>query len=92
MPAALYMPWTRPISASAKSAGTSACATAAQRIKDGYNHALAEGCKTRDLGAWAAEEYRIGGDAPDAVLLERLRAEEADEERLANGDPVHRDR
>jgi len=26
------------------------CATAAQRIKDGYNHALAEGCKTRDLG------------------------------------------
>ena len=27
-----------------------ACAAAAQRIKDGYNHALAEGCKTRDLG------------------------------------------
>jgi isocitrate dehydrogenase (NAD+) len=27
-----------------------ACATAAQRIKDGYNHALAEGGKTRDLG------------------------------------------
>ena len=27
-----------------------ACAVAAQRIKDGYNHALAEGCKTRDLG------------------------------------------
>jgi len=27
-----------------------ACATAAQRIKDGYNHALAEGAKTRDLG------------------------------------------
>jgi isocitrate dehydrogenase (NAD+) len=26
------------------------CATAAQRIKDGYNHALAEGRKTRDLG------------------------------------------
>jgi isocitrate dehydrogenase (NAD+) len=26
------------------------CAAAAQRIKDGYNHALAEGCKTRDLG------------------------------------------
>ena len=27
-----------------------ACATAAQRIKDGYNRALAEGRKTRDLG------------------------------------------
>ena len=26
------------------------CAGAAQRIKDGYNHALAEGCRTRDLG------------------------------------------
>ena len=26
------------------------CAVAAQRIKDGYNRALAEGCKTRDLG------------------------------------------
>jgi isocitrate dehydrogenase (NAD+) len=26
------------------------CAAAAQRIKDGYNHALAEGGKTRDLG------------------------------------------
>jgi isocitrate dehydrogenase (NAD+) len=27
-----------------------ACAAAAQRIKDGYNRALAAGCKTRDLG------------------------------------------
>jgi isocitrate dehydrogenase (NAD+) len=26
------------------------CAAAAQRIKDGYNRALAAGCKTRDLG------------------------------------------
>jgi isocitrate/isopropylmalate dehydrogenase len=26
------------------------CAAAAQRIKDGYNRALAEGGKTRDLG------------------------------------------
>jgi isocitrate dehydrogenase (NAD+) len=39
------------------------CAAAAQRIKDGYNRALAEGQKTRDLGG------RLGtGQFADAVI------------------------
>jgi endogenous inhibitor of DNA gyrase (YacG/DUF329 family) len=30
-----------------------------------YRPFCSERCKTRDLGAWAAEEYRIGGGPPD---------------------------
>jgi 3-isopropylmalate dehydrogenase len=45
-----------------------ACATAAQRIKDGYNRALAEGRKTRDLGGTLGT-----GPFADAVI-ERLPA------------------
>jgi isocitrate dehydrogenase (NAD+) len=45
-----------------------ACAAAAQRIKDGYNHALAAGCKTRDLGGALGT-----GPFADAII-ERLPA------------------
>jgi len=39
------------------------CATGAQRIKDGYNRALAEGAKTRDLGG------RLGtSEFADAII------------------------
>jgi isocitrate dehydrogenase (NAD+) len=42
------------------------CAAAAQRIKDGYNRALAAGCKTRDLGG------ALGTEAFAHAVIERL--------------------
>ena len=30
-----------------------------------YRPFCSERCKTRDLGAWASEEYRIGGGPPE---------------------------
>jgi isocitrate/isopropylmalate dehydrogenase len=39
----------------------------AARIKDGYNRALAEGCKTRDLGG------RLGTAAFADAVIARLR-------------------
>ena len=30
-----------------------------------YRPFCSERCKTRDLGAWASEEYRVAGGAPD---------------------------
>jgi len=42
------------------------CAAAAQRIKDGYNRALAEGQKTRDLGG------RLGTDQFADAIIARL--------------------
>ena len=44
-----------------------ACTEAATRIKDGYNHALAEGCKTRDLGG------TLGTAAFADAVIARLR-------------------
>ncbi len=44
-----------------------ACAEAATRIKDGYNAALAEGCKTRDLGG------TLGTAAFADAVIARLR-------------------
>ncbi len=49
-PLALLMSAVMLLNHLAETRDDAACATAAQRIKDGYNHALAEGCKTRDLG------------------------------------------
>jgi isocitrate dehydrogenase (NAD+) len=49
-PLALLMSAVMLLNHLAETRDDAACAAAAQRIKDGYNHALAEGCKTRDLG------------------------------------------
>jgi isocitrate dehydrogenase (NAD+) len=49
-PLALLMSAVMLLNHLAETRGDPVCATAAQRIKDGYNHALAEGGKTRDLG------------------------------------------
>ena len=49
-PLALLMSGVMLLNHLAETRDDPACAAAAQRIKDGYNHALAEGCKTRDLG------------------------------------------
>ena len=47
--------------------GDPACTEAATRIKDGYNRALAEGCKTRDLGG------TLGTSAFADAVIARLR-------------------
>jgi isocitrate dehydrogenase (NAD+) len=49
-PLALLMSAVMMLNHLAESREDPACAAAAQRIKDGYNRALAAGCKTRDLG------------------------------------------
>ena len=47
--------------------GDPACTETATRIKDGYNRALAEGCKTRDLGG------TLGTSAFADAVIARLR-------------------
>ena len=47
--------------------GDPACTEAATRIKDGYNRALAEGCKTRELGG------TLGTSAFADAVIARLR-------------------
>ena len=49
-PLALLMSAVMLLNHLAETRDDAACAAVAQRIKDGYNHALAQGCKTRDLG------------------------------------------
>jgi isocitrate dehydrogenase (NAD+) len=49
-PLALLMSAVMLLNHLAETREDAACAAAAQRIKDGYNHALAQGGKTRDLG------------------------------------------
>ena len=49
-PLALLMSAVMLLNHLAETRGDAACAAAAQRIKDGYNRALAEGDRTRDLG------------------------------------------
>jgi isocitrate dehydrogenase (NAD+) len=49
-PLALLMSAVMMLNHLAESREDPGCAAAAQRIKDGYNAALAAGCKTRDLG------------------------------------------
>jgi isocitrate dehydrogenase (NAD+) len=67
-PLALLMSAVMMLNHLAETRDDPACAAAAQRIKDGYNHALAEGGRTRDLGG------RLGtAEFADAVI-ERLPA------------------
>jgi isocitrate dehydrogenase (NAD+) len=49
-PLALLMSAVMMLNHLAETRDDEACATAARRIRDGYNRALAEGAKTRDLG------------------------------------------
>ncbi len=65
-PMALLMSAVMMLNHLADTRGDTACADAAQRIKTGYNQALADGCKTGDLGGdLGTEQYA------DAVI-ERL--------------------
>jgi isocitrate dehydrogenase (NAD+) len=67
-PLALLMSAVMMLNHLAETRDDPACAAAAQRIKDGYNHALAEGGKTRDLGG------RLGTAEFAAAVIERLPA------------------
>jgi isocitrate dehydrogenase (NAD+) len=62
-PLALLMSAVMMLNHLAETRDAEACATAAQRIKEGYNKALAEGSKTRDLGG------RLGtAEFADAII------------------------
>ena len=67
-PLALLMSAVMLLNHLAETRDDDACAAAAQRIKDGYNRALAAGCKTRDLGG------TLGTEAFAAAVIERLAA------------------
>ena len=41
------------------------CGKAADWKDNEWRPFCSERCKTRDLGAWAAEEYRVSGETPD---------------------------
>ncbi len=57
-PMALLMSAVMMLNHLAETRNEQACADAAERIKIGYNAAIADGCKTRDLGgAYGTEDY-----------------------------------
>jgi isocitrate dehydrogenase (NAD+) len=66
-PLALLMSAVMLLNHLGESRGDPACTEAATRIKDGYNRALAEGCKTRDLGG------TLGTSAFADAVIARLR-------------------
>ncbi len=67
-PLALLMSAVMLLNHLAETRDDEACTAAAQRIKDGYNRALADGCKTRDLGG------TLGTEAFADAVIQRLAA------------------